>query len=71
MMFVSIPHGNDKIVSHKGKQCKFGICRPIGFLNGVLYFLLDLMPDILKMIEDVVYSTMIISKGKIIDPLVT
>jgi hypothetical protein len=46
------------------------IGKPIEFLSGILTFLLDLMPDILKMIEDIVYSTAIISKTKITDPLV-
>jgi hypothetical protein len=63
--------GKNKSIQYKGKEYKFWISKPVEFPNGVLSFLLDLMPDILKMIEDVVYSTKIISHSKIIDPLVT
>jgi hypothetical protein len=63
--------GEDRSVPYNGKQYKFEIGKPVEFLKGVLIFLLDLMPDIRKMIEDVVYSKVVISKSKIIDPLVT
>jgi hypothetical protein len=56
--------GKDKSVSYNGRQYKFEIGNPVEFPDGVLTFLLDLMPDILKMIEDVVYSTEFISKSK-------
>jgi hypothetical protein len=62
--------GQDRSRQYKGKPYKFEIGKPVNFPGGVLSFLLDLMPDILKMIEDVIYSTDIISRNKIIDPLV-
>jgi hypothetical protein len=63
--------GKDTSVTYKGISYKFEISKPVKFPNGALAFLLDLMPDTLKMIEDVVYSAEIISKSKIIDPFVT
>jgi len=63
--------GKDKSIPYKGVSYKFDIGKPVGFPNGVMSFLLDLMPDVLKMIEDVVYSTEVISKSKIIDPVVS
>jgi hypothetical protein len=62
--------GKNKSVSKKGKQYMFEIGKPVKFQGGTLNFLLGLMLDILKMIEDVVYSSDIISRNKIIDPLV-
>jgi hypothetical protein len=64
--------GNDKpfVLEYKGKQYKFEIGKPVKHHGGALNFLLYLMPDILKMIEDVVYSRDIISKDVIIDPVV-
>jgi hypothetical protein len=62
--------GKNKSVPYKGKQFLFEIGKSIDFQDGTLNFLLGLMPDILKMIEDVVYSSEIISRKIIIDPLV-
>jgi hypothetical protein len=41
----------------------FDIGKPVKFRGRVLNFLVGLMPDILKMIEDVVYSQDIISRN--------
>jgi hypothetical protein len=62
--------GLDKTLPYKGKKYNFEIGKPVEYHGGVLNFLLYLMPNILKMIEDVVYSSDIISRQKIIDPLV-
>jgi hypothetical protein len=62
--------GKNKPISYKGKQYAFDIGKPVKFPGGVLNFLLGLMQDILKMIEDVVYRSDIISRNEIIDPLV-
>jgi hypothetical protein len=53
----------------RGKQYMFDIGKPVKFRGRVLNFLVGLMPDILKMIEDVVYSQDIISRNYIIDPI--
>jgi len=62
--------GLDKTLPYKGKKYNFEKGKAVEYHGGVLNFLLYLMPDILKMIEDVVYSSDIISRQKIIDPLV-
>jgi hypothetical protein len=62
--------GKNKSIPYKGKQYAFDIGKPVKFQGGVLNFLLGIMPDILKMIEDVVYRSDIISRNEIIDPLV-
>ena len=63
------PDGKNKTVTYKGKQYIFDIGKPVKLRGRVLNFLVGLMPDILKMIEDVVYSQDIISRNKIIDPI--
>jgi hypothetical protein len=44
--------------------------KPVKFRGRVLNFLACLMSDILRMIGDVIYSQDIISRSKIIDPIV-
>lgn len=63
--------GQNKAVPYKGKQYMFDIGKPVKFRGGILNFLLGIMPDILIMIEDVVYSTDILSRNEIIDPIVS
>src|SRR5205823_876007 len=61
---------DDKLLEFKGEHYKFEIGKPVEHHGGAFKFLLYLMPDILKMIEDVVYSPDIISRHEIIDPVV-
>jgi hypothetical protein len=61
--------GKNRTVTYKGKQYLFEIGKPVKFRGRVLNFLLNLMPDTLNMIEDVIYSQDIISKNKITDPV--
>ena len=53
----------NKTVTNKGKQYIFDIGKPVKFRGRVLNFLVGFMPDILKIIEDVVYSQDIISRN--------
>lgn len=64
------PDGKNKVVIYRGKQYIFDNGKPVKFRGRVLNFLAGLMPDILRMIEDVIYSQDIISKSKIIDPII-
>lgn len=57
------PDGKNKTVTYKGKQYVFDIGKPVKFRGRILNFLVGLMPAILKMIEDVVYSQDIISRN--------
>ena len=57
------PDGKNKTVTYKGEQYMFDIGKPVKFRGRVLNFLVGLMPDILKMIEDVVYSQDILSRN--------
>lgn len=50
----------------KRKQYKFDIGKPVKHHGGALNFLLYPMPDILKMIEDVVYSRVMTLGGGMI-----
>jgi hypothetical protein len=62
--------GKNKRIQYKGKRHFFKIGKPVKFRGGLLNFLPTLMHDILKMIEGVVYSSAIISRTEIIDPIV-
>jgi|SRR5215212_952470 hypothetical protein len=64
------PDGKSKAVIYRGKQYMFDNGKPVKFRGRVLNFLAGLMSDILRMIEDVIYSQDIISKSKITDPIV-
>ena len=57
------PDGKNKTVTNKGKQYIFDIGKPVKFRGRVLNFLVGFMPDILKIIEDVVCSQDIISRN--------
>ena len=57
------PDGKNKTVTYKGEQYMFDIGKPVKFRGRVLNFLVGLMPDILKMIEDVLYSQDILSRN--------
>ena len=57
------PNSQNKTVTNKGKQYIFDIGKPVKFRGRVLNFLVGFMPDILKIIEDVVYSQDIISRN--------
>ena len=57
------PDGKNKRVTYKRKQYMFDIGKPVKFRGRVLNFLVGLIPDILKMIEDVANSQDIISRN--------
>ena len=57
------PDGKNKRVTYKRKQYMFDIDKPVKFRGRVLNFLVGLIPDILKMIEDVANSQDIISRN--------
>ena len=57
-------NGKNKIFPYKEKQYNFEVGMPVEFFSSILSFVLDLMYDILKMIEEIVYSTEIIQRLK-------